>query len=152
MTAPLTLAGAAPAPERTAEMDLGNLTTQQVNEYARLRAAEAALADGAPEVALMILARTVKVKARRGDGVWVFSDYTRAASGVSAVVFADLSGDRPAFYVAPAAELDRDVTSRYKQVFPNQEDRPRNPASRNCTVSLADIEKWGPDWRGAYVP
>ena len=43
----------------------GNLTTGQVQEYARLLAAEAALGDGASEVALMILAGTIEVTGRR---------------------------------------------------------------------------------------
>ncbi len=47
-----------------------NLTTGQVHEYARLLAAEAALATGASEVGLMILVGTIKVTGRRTTGSW----------------------------------------------------------------------------------
>lgn len=75
---------------------LDNLNNHQVHQYARLLAAEAARHDGAPEVALMILAdATIKVKGRRATGSWQFSNGIQEFDGTAAVVFADLSAKQP---------------------------------------------------------
>ncbi len=74
----------------------------QLHDHGRLIAAEAACNDGAPGVALMILAGTVQVAARR-TGDWQLSNVDRpVADRVVAVVFVDLTGDEPGFYVVPA--------------------------------------------------
>jgi len=130
---------------------LDNLTTGQVHEYARLLVAEAALADGAPEVALMILAGTIKVTGRRTTGSWQFDPWDRATEGVAAVVFADLSGDKASFHVVPSWWLRRDLTRRYAEAFPTGV-RPVNPESRHLAVSLEHIEQWGQEWRNYVIP
>jgi hypothetical protein len=59
-----------------------NLNNQQLHSYARLLAAEAAIAAGVPETALMILVGTVEVHARR-SGSWQVS-LPGAAPGTAA--------------------------------------------------------------------
>ena len=130
---------------------LDNLTTGQVHEYARLLAAEAALADGASEVALMILAGSIKATGRRTAGSWQVDPWDRATEGVAAVVFADLSADKPSFHVVPSWWLRRDLTSRYAKAFPTGV-RPVNPESRHAAVNLEHIEQWGQKWRNYVIP
>ncbi len=127
-----------------------NLTTGQVHEYARLLAAEAALADGASEVALMILARTIKVTGRR-TGSWQFDPWDRATEGAAAVVFADLSADKPSFHVVPSWWLRRDLARRYAEAFPTGV-RPVNPESRHAAVNLEHFDQWGQKWRNYVIP
>lgn len=124
-----------------------NLNNQQLHSYARLLAAEAALAAGVPETALMILANTVEVHARR-SGSWQVS-LPGAAPGTAAVVFADMSGRQPQFYVVPARALRAGVMRRHAEAYPTGH-RVRNDDSLHAAVELEHIEKWGADWR-AYV-
>ena len=129
---------------------LDNLTTGQVQEYARLLAVEAALTDSASEVTLMILAGTIKVTGRRTAGSWQFDPWDRATEGV-AVVFADLSADKPSFRVVPSWWLRRDLVRRYAEAFPTGV-RPVNPESRHAKVNLEHIEQWGQKWRNYVIP
>ena len=70
----------------------------------------------------------------------------RATEGVAAVVFADLSADRPSFHVVPSWWLRRDLAKRYAEAFPTGV-RPVNPESRHAAVDLEHIEQWGQEWR-----
>jgi hypothetical protein len=131
---------------------LANLNTHQVHQYARLLAAEAALNDGAPEVALMILAdTTIKVKSRRTTGSWQFDKGIQEFDGTAAVVFADLSAKQPSFRVVPSGWLRRDITARHAQAFPTGV-RPVNPDSLHAAVNLEHIQQWGQQWRNYVNP
>jgi hypothetical protein len=124
-----------------------NLNNQQLHSYARLLAAEAAIAAGVPETALMILAGTVEVHARR-SGSWQVS-LPGAAPGTAAVVFADMSGKQLQFYMVPAGPLRDGVMSRHAEAYPDGH-RVNNDDSPHAAVELEHIEKWGTDWR-AYA-
>jgi len=127
-----------------------NLNPRQVHDYGRLLAAETALAAGAPATALMILDGTVTVRSVR-SGSWITDIEGKDFEGTAAVVFADLSGDRPVFYAVPSGWLHDDVIRRHAEAFPAGTDRPRNPASRNHRVDREHIEQWGADWRGVIT-
>ncbi len=122
---------------------IDNLNRQQLNAFARLLAAKA----GAPETALMILAKIVEVRARRA-GSWQVT-LPGAARGAAAVVFADMSGKRPQFYVVPAGPLRAGVMQRHAEAYPTGH-RVRNDDSPQAAVELEHIKEWGTDWR-AYV-
>jgi hypothetical protein len=126
---------------------IDNLNNPQLNSYARLLAAEAALAAGAPESALMILAKTIEVHARR-SGSWQVS-LPGASERAAAVVFADMTGKRVSFHVVPAGWLRADVTRRHAEAYPTGH-RVNNDDSPHSAVELDHIAQWGPDWR-AYI-
>ena len=128
---------------------IDNLNRQQLNAYARLLAAEAAAKAGAPETALMILAKIVEVRARRA-GSWQVT-LPGAAPGAAAVVFADMSGKRPQFYVVPAGPLRTDVIRRHAEAYPDGH-RVNNDDSPHAAVELEHIKKWGTDWRAHAGP
>ena len=118
-----------------------NLNNQQLHSYARLLAAEAAIAAGVPETALMILVGTVEVHARR-SGSWQVS-LPGAAPGTAAVVFADMSGKQLQFYMVPAGPLRDGVMSRHAEAYPDGH-RVNNDDSPHAAVELEHIEKWAP--------
>jgi hypothetical protein len=124
---------------------IDNLNPHQVNAYARLLAAEAALAAAAPETALMILAKTVKVKGSR-DGTWQGDKDGNDFDGCAAVVYADLTGDRPVFHVVPAAWMRADVKRLHALAYPTGH-RVNNDDSPHHLVEPGHIAQWGPDWR-----
>jgi hypothetical protein len=128
---------------------LDNLNRHQLNDYARLLAAQAALADGAPETALMSLAKIIEVHARR-SGSWQVT-LPGASDRAVAVVFADLTGKRKraSFHVVAARRLRDDVTRRHAEAYPTGH-RVNNDASPHAAVELEHIAQWGPDWR-AYI-
>jgi hypothetical protein len=133
-------------------MNLTNLSNAQTHEFGRLLAAEQAQADGAPEVSLMILAGTVYVASRRqAAGAWQLGGWGRKhTTGTAAVVFADLSGDRPSFRVVPSWWLRLKIDADREVQYPDGI-RPVNPDSQHVGIWPRDIAEWGGDWRGAYT-
>lgn len=133
-------------------INVKDLSNPAAHEMGRLLAAEAALADGAPEVSLMILAGTVYVSVRRGAaGAWQFSSWGKTATdGRAAVVFADLSGRSPRFTVVPSWWLRAHIENLRADQYPDGH-RPRNDDSEHVGVWPADISGWGSDWRAAYT-
>ena len=101
----------------------------------------------------MILAGTVQVAARR-TGDWQLSNVDRpVADRIVAVVFVDLTGDEPGFYVVPAGWLREYVKQHYAESHPAGKARPVNPQSRHSTVQLERIKRWDREWRSyASVP
>ena len=71
-----------------------NLNNQQLHSYARLLAAEAAIAAGVPETALMILANTVEVHARR-SGSWQRCTSRRSSTCGCPTAFRSISSSAP---------------------------------------------------------
>lgn len=140
-------------------LNVTNLTNQHAHEYGRLLAAQQAQADGAPEVALMILAGTVYVATRRTDpGAWQLGGWgLKHTTGTAAVVFADLSGREPRFTVVPSGWLRGFIDNRRAAEYPDGV-RPVTPDSEHVGIWPRDIAAWGAwrqarpaDWRGGYT-
>ncbi len=91
-------------------MELSTLINHQVHDFARFHAAAAALANGFRRVEvvgrqtrLMADGRTVQVNSRRLPGSpWQFNANRPVVEDAMAVIFVDLTGEAPDFYIAPA--------------------------------------------------
>ena len=133
-------------------INVKDLNSHQAHEMGRLFAAEAALADGAPEVAVMILASTVYVTVRRSAaGSWQFGGWGKTATeGTAAVVFADLSGKSPRFTVVPSWWLRDEIEAMRAREYPDGH-RPVNDDSEHVGIWPRQLTQWGADWRAAYT-
>ena len=136
-------------------MDLGGLNNHQVHDFARFHAAAAALANGCrhvevsgPQTRLTIDGRTVQVSSRRQPGSpWQVSAAHPVVDDAAAVIFVDLTGDVPDFYIAPAQWVRSDVKSHFATWLESRGGvRPRNPESDHSTVELDRIRQWHQRW------
>ena len=126
-------------------MDLGGLNNHQVHDFARFHAAAAAPANGCrhvevsgPQTRLTIDGRTVQVSSRRQPGSpGQVSAAHPVVDDAAAVIFVDLTGDVPDFYIAPAQWVRSDVKSHFATWLESRGGvRPRNPESDHSTVEL----------------
>lgn len=148
------LAATVPAPGRQT-MEISRLNTHQVHDFARFHAAAAALTSGcrAVEVAgrrtrLMVDGRTAQVNSRRQAGSpWQFNADHPVVDDAVAVIFVDLTGDAPDFYIAPAQWVRDDVKDHYAAWLASKGGaRPRNPESDHTGVELERITQWHQRW------
>lgn len=64
-----------------------------------------------------------------------------------AVIFVDLTGNAPDFYIAPGQWVREDVKRHYAQWFESKGGRrPRNPDSDHAGVELDRIRQWHKRW------
>jgi hypothetical protein len=65
----------------------------------------------------------------------------------AAVIFVDLTGDVPDFYIGPAQWVRSDVKSHFATWLESRGGvRPRNPESDHSTVELDRIRRWHQRW------
>jgi len=149
------LAGLAESDNSATVPDLRRLSYQQVHDYARFSAAAAALANGRQEVhivgrttRLMIDDRIVQVNSRRQpESPWQFSLSRPVVEDAVAVIFVDLTGDYPDFYIAPAQWVRDDVKHNHAQWLKSKGGvRPRTPSSDHHGVKLDRIKGWHQRW------
>ena len=136
-------------------MELSNLNNRQVHDFARFQAAAAALVKGCarvevvgPQTRLLVDGRTVQVNSRRRPGSpWQFNAHRPVIDDAVAVIFVDLTGEVPDFYLAPAQWVHNDVTQHY-QAWLNSKggSRPRNPDSDHAAVEIDRIRQWHQRW------
>ncbi len=136
-------------------MELSNLNTRQVHDFARFHAAAAALAHGCGTVEvvgsqtrLRIDGRTAQVSSRRRPGSpWQVSASHPVVEDAVAVVFVDLTGDAPDFYIAPGQWVRDNVRQHYSEWLQSKGGtRPRNPDSDHAGVQLDRIRQWHQRW------
>lgn len=135
-------------------MNLDHLNSHQVHQVARFYAAAAAATHGhkvgivGPTTRLSVDGRIVQVLSRRQqNSPWQTSVKAPAVEDAEAVIFVDLTGEAPDFYVAPAAWVRDDVTTHHQAWLVNAGGiRPRNPGSDHTTISLDRIEQWHRRW------
>lgn len=136
-------------------IDLRRLGSRQVHDYARFSAAAAALANGyrdvhvaGPSTRLIIDDRIAQVNSRRQPGSpWQFSINRVVIDDAVAVIFVDLTGDHPEFYIAPAQWVRDEVERHYRKWLESKGGtRPRNPASDHATLKLDQISQWHRRW------
>lgn len=145
-----------PSREGVAVMELGQLNTHQVHDFARFHAAAAALASGChtvqvtgPQTRLTVDGKTVQVSSRRLPGSpWQLSASRPVVEDAVAVIFVDLTGTEPDFYVAPAEWVREDVKVHFANWLESKGGtRPRNPDSDHTVVELDRIRqghrRWG---------
>lgn len=145
-------------------LDLRRLGNRQVHDFARFSAAAAALANGyrdvqvvGPTTRLMADDRMAQVNSRRLPGSpWQFSINRIVVDDAAAVIFVDLTGDHPDFYIAPAQWVRDEVQRRYDRWLETKGGtRPRNPASDHATLELDQISRWHRRWgvlAGSEIP
>lgn len=136
-------------------MELDHLTNQQVHDFARFHAAAAALTQGcrAVEVVgrqtrLKLDGRTAQVNSRRRPGSpWQFSAARPVVDDAAVVIFVDLTGDAPDFYIAPAQWVRDDVKWHFDAWLQSKGGvRPRNPDSDHAGVHIDRIRQWHQRW------
>jgi hypothetical protein len=137
-------------------LDLRRLSgNRQVHDFARFSAAAAALANGyhdvhvaGPSTRLIVDDRIAQVNSRRQPGSpWQFNLNRVVVEDAVAVIFVDLTGDHPEFYIAPAQWV-RDEAKRHFDEWLESKGgrRPRNPESTHCTLELDHIRHWHRRW------
>jgi hypothetical protein len=140
---------------RSQPVDISSLNTHQVHEFARFHAAAAAIANGShqvkvsgPQTRLIVDRRIVQVIARRAPGSpWHVSAVSPVVPDAVAVIFVDLTGDAPDFYIAPAKWVRDDVLRRFVAWLESKGGvRPRNPDSDHHAIELDHIRQWHQRW------
>jgi hypothetical protein len=136
-------------------VELGRLNNHQVHDFARFHAAAAALANGCRSVEvvgrqtrLKVDGKTVQVSSRRRPGSpWQFSAGHPVVDDADAVIFVDLTGDAPDFYIAPGVWVRDDVKKHFAAWLESKGgERPRNPESDHAGVELGRIRQWHRRW------
>jgi DNA-binding transcriptional regulator YhcF (GntR family) len=149
------LAGLAESDTSATVPDLRRLSYQQVHDYARFSAAAAALANGHQEVhivgrttRLMIDDRIVQVNSRRQPGSpWQFNLNRPVVEDAVAVIFVDLTGDYPDFYIAPGQWVRDDVKRHHAEWLKSKGGvRPRTPSSDHHSIKLDRVKGWHQRW------
>lgn len=132
-------------------MELGHLNTHQVHDFARFQAAAAALLNGCGTVQvtgrqtrLTVDGKTVQVSSRRLPGSpWQVNAHRPVVDDAVAVIFVDLTGDVPDFYIAPGPWVRADVKQHFAAWLESKGGtRPRNPDSDHAGVELDRIRQW----------
>jgi hypothetical protein len=135
-------------------MELDHLNTHQVHQVARFYAAAAIATRGhkveivGPMTRLKVDGRVVRVLSRRQPGSpWQANVNRPATEDAEAVVFVDLTGDVPDYYVAPASWVEQDVRTHHEQWLARiGGERPRNPDSDHTAVPVERLEQWHRRW------
>jgi hypothetical protein len=136
-------------------MELGHLNNHQVHDFARFQAAAAALVNGcgAVEVTgrqtrLTVDGKTAQVNSRRQPGSpWQFNADRPVVDDAVAVIFVDLTGNAPDFYIAPGQWVRDDVKQHHAAWLESKGGtRPRNPDSPHTAVELGRIQQWHQRW------
>lgn len=149
------LAAAADPDASAPATDLRHLGTHQVHDYARFSAAAAALAYGyrdvhvaGPQTRLLIDDQIAQVSSRRQPGSpWQINLNRPVVEDAVAVIFVDLTGDYPDFYIAPAQWVRDDVKRHHDAWLESKGGvRPRNPAADHHAVELDRIRQWRQCW------
>jgi DNA-binding transcriptional regulator YhcF (GntR family) len=140
---------------RSQPVNLSNLNNHQVHDFARFHAAAAAIANGShrvkvsgPQTRLIVDDRTVQVSSRRQPGSpWQVSAAHPVVDDAVAVIFVDLSGDAPDFYIAPDEWVRTDVKRHFAAWLESKGGvRPRNPDSDHHAIELDRIRQWHQRW------
>jgi hypothetical protein len=135
-------------------MNLDDLTTHQVHQVARFYAAAAIATRGhsvevvGPRTRLKVDGRVVQVLSRRRRGSpWQANVNRPVTEDAEAVVFVDLTGEVPDFYLAPASWVEEDVRAHHERWLAGVGgERPRNPDSEHTAISVERIECWHRRW------
>jgi hypothetical protein len=135
-------------------MDLDHLNTLQVHQVARFYAAAAAASRShrvevvGSRSRLSVDDRIVQVLSRRQPASpWQTDVNSPTVEDAEAVIFVDLSGETPDFYVAPASWVQEDVRSHHEAWLASVGGtRPRNPGSKHTAIPEARIKQWHQRW------
>ncbi|GAB3861672.1 hypothetical protein GCM10027610_104560 [Dactylosporangium cerinum] len=135
-------------------MQLDHLNTHQVHQVARFYAAAAAASHGhqvevvGARTRLTVDGRTVQVLSRRQHGSpWQANVSTPTVEDAHAVIFVDLTGETPDYFVAPALWVQQDVRMHHEAWLARVGGtRPRNPTSDHTAIPVDRIQQWHRRW------
>jgi hypothetical protein len=135
-------------------MDLNHLNTHQVHQVARFYAAAMATIQGhrvemvGPRTRLSVDDHIVQVLSRRQPGSpWQTKADQPTVEDAEAVIFVDLSGETPDFYVAPASWVREDVRAHHAAWLDQVGgSRPRTPESDHTAIPVERIQRWHRRW------
>ncbi|MET9023222.1 hypothetical protein ABZV93_24940 [Actinopolymorpha sp. NPDC004070] len=102
-----------------------------------------------PQTRVQVGGVTLQVSARLLPGSpWQVRSDRPVVEDAEAVVFVDLTGDEPNFYVAPAEWVREDVTRENDEWLATQPGgtRPRNPSSTHHAIPFNRIRIWHNHW------
>ena len=116
----------------------------------KLAAVQRAYDAGHPEVALMILAGTVRAYTRspKSRPGWQVSDYRNPyPKGTEAVVLVDsyATGKPEGYYVVPIADICKIIMDDYNAAHPGGV-RPVSPDSTHAYVTVESVEQYADAW------
>jgi hypothetical protein len=117
----------------------------------RLAALQQAYDSGSPEIALMILERSVRVYTRspKSKPGWQVSDYQHPyPTGTAAVVLVDaFATGRPyEYYIVPIDEIEKIIIHLFDEAFPDGR-RPVSPEATHAVVTPESVEQYRDKWR-----
>jgi hypothetical protein len=117
---------------------------------ARLAALQRAYDKGHPEIALAILAGSVRVYTRtpKSRPGWQVSNYRDPyPTGTEAVVLVDAyaTGNPEGFYVVPIADISKILLDLFDRTFPDGV-RPVSPSSTHAVVTPESVEQYRDAW------
>jgi hypothetical protein len=106
---------------------------------------------GYPEIALMILQRSVRVYTRspKSKPGWQVSNYQHPyPGGTAAVVLVDaFDTDKPyRYYIVPIDEIEEIISRTFDEAFPDGQ-RPLNPESTHAVVTPESVEAYRDKWQ-----
>jgi hypothetical protein len=135
-------------------MDLDHLNTHQVHQVARFHAAAAVAARGhrveivGSRTRLSVDGHVVQVQSRRQSASpWQTNSDRPTVEDAQAVIFVDLAGETPDFYVAPASWVRDDVRTHHEAWLASVGGvRPRNPDSSHTAIPEDRIRLWHQRW------
>jgi hypothetical protein len=134
--------------------DLDQLNTHQVHQVARFHAAAAAATRGhsveviGPRTRLSVDGRVVQILSRRQPASpWQTSVDRPTVEDAQVVIFVDLTGEAPDFYVAPASWVAEDVRAQHEAwLAAIGGARPRNPESEQAAIPVERLQQWHQRW------
>jgi hypothetical protein len=90
---------------------------------------------------------TQVISRRQPNGSWQFTLNRIVVDDAIAVIFVDLTGDHPDFYIAPAHWVRNEVEQHYQQWLESKGgERPRNPASDHAALEPDHVRQWHRRW------
>lgn len=82
-----------------------------------------------------------------GQGAWMIEDIEKwTAATTEAYVLVDIAQSPAEFYVAPGADLRREVHDRHERFMNRVVTRPRNPDSKHTKIEPAEVQHWKDRW------
>jgi hypothetical protein len=116
----------------------------------KLAALQAAYDAGHPKVALLILAKTVRVYTRtpRSRPGWQVADWRNPyPAGAEAVVLVDAyaTGRPEGYYIVPIADIRKIIEDGYKAAHPDG-GRPISPGSTHAVVTVESVKQYRDRW------
>lgn len=96
-----------------------------------------------PRTRLKVDGRIVRVLSRRQPGSPWQANVDHPTENAEAVIFVDLTGETPDFYVAPGPWVEEDIRTHHEAWLARVSGtRPRNPDSDHTAIPVERLQQW----------